>query len=428
MYQFKVAELLKAVGVCVMLSTAVSGCATHSPADNYLDLVQKAIHQTRDDLQEIIPLAEKCADEMIATGSIGSYPNPVWGTSEMVGRAGSIMGVKWQSKPEQKGVLLYFPSAKCEDLEKLLSGNARVYAICPREVLERARDAQGRPYDLTKLAGIVGGPLPEEGLYPDNQGVLTAPVYRMGQLIRGWAFIGEVVAACTRKGKMPMIWKSVMLPDAQAWNAPLQEKLKKGVIFHDDLAVQAIPAGHIAKTYLGVISRDVDSLRHCAPAFRKAGQAMAQALREDHKVHVWISGHAFPGLLESRPIYQMPSYFVDYEKGVKAKLQTGDAQILIPYRNVPNEPLAGALDKGWTVVGARSVPPELTVHPKVITFQANWSSGDAVVPIEGYPAKVLPDSSVVQATAFFCMAAEMGAAEQEREKASQPQPQRAMPE
>jgi hypothetical protein len=408
------------LGVVASVALLAAGWASASPADDYLNLMDKVIKQTRDDLPQLIPLAEKCADQLIETSVIGSHENPDWGISEVIGRAGGLMKMAWGLKPDQRGVLFYFPTQKCEDLEQLLAGKSYVYAVCPRKVLERGRDSKGQPYDLTKLAGILGGPMPDQGLYPDAKGVLSAPAYQMGQLVRVWAFTGELVAACTRKGKMPMIWKSVTLPDAGEWNEPLQAKRKQGVVFHDDLTVKPVPAGYMAKAYLDAVARDVTSFRQTVPAFQRAGRAMAQALRDGHRIHVLVGGHAFPGLIESRPVFQMPTYFADYAETVKDQLQPGDAQVVIPYRSVPMEPMAGTLDKVSTIVGAQSIPEGLADKPNVITFTTRWIRGDALVPIEGYPVNVLPESSFVQATAFFCMTAEMGLAEQEVQKAQPP--------
>ena len=404
--QMRILEVVAVLVLTFSTTCAVFPRGPRTPADETIDTVQAVIEQTRSDIPDIVVLAEKCAQQLIATQRIGAYPKPELTSYEFMGRAAGFINFTWAAKPEDPGVIIYMPSPACEDLDKVINAKAYVYAICPREFLERGKDPEGRPYDLSKLAGILGGLTPDQVCGPDRSKALSVPISRLGQVIRGWAFLGEVVAACTRQGKMPMIFKSVQLPDSKAWNEPLIANSKKGVMFHDDMTVKPVPAGYIAKTYLDSLSRDIRGLRSEVPAFRKAGQVMAEALADGHRAHVWIFGHAFPGLVRDCGPYELPPYFTSYEKGVKEELQKGDVQVVMPYAKVPMDSLTGTLDTGWTILGARSIPPELAAHTNVITFRIQWAEGDAVVRIKGYPAKLLPDSAVVQATAFFAMAAE----------------------
>ena len=48
-----------------------------------------------------------------------------------------------------------------------------------------------------------------------------APFRPFEQLVRGWLTVGEMIAACTRKGRMPTIYMSVWLEGALARNTSL---------------------------------------------------------------------------------------------------------------------------------------------------------------------------------------------------------------
>ena len=60
-----------------------------------------------------------------------------------------------------------------------------------------------------------------------------------------WMWTAEFVAACTRSGKMPVLYQSYGLPGGY-------ERAKKyqGKRFHDDLSIKPVAAGVLGKEYL----------------------------------------------------------------------------------------------------------------------------------------------------------------------------------
>ena len=71
------------------------------------------------------------------------------------------------------------------------------------------RFAQAAPKD--RFAGFTDGVSANEGLFAADNFEPVAPVRPFSQFLRGWAVAGEMVAACTRAGKMPTLWMSVWL-------------------------------------------------------------------------------------------------------------------------------------------------------------------------------------------------------------------------
>ena len=77
-------------------------------------------------------------------------------------------------------------------------------------------------------------------------GIVYGDYAAMATAVHLWAFTAELVAACTRQGKMPGIWPSGAIPKYEVW-----EKKYEKIRFHDDFTIEPIEAGVLGRAVPG---------------------------------------------------------------------------------------------------------------------------------------------------------------------------------
>jgi hypothetical protein len=106
--------------------------------------------------------------------------------------------------------------------------------------------------------------------------------------VNGWALTAEFVAALTRRGRMPTMWKSWMTTDGHAWSDKYFGKMQ----FHDDVAVPKIAAGELGRQYIERIRYMVERMKRTQ---LRQLQTMAEQidgeLRAGRKTIVASAGH-----------------------------------------------------------------------------------------------------------------------------------------
>ena len=101
-----------------------------------------------------------------------------------------------------------------------------------------------------------------------------------------WTWTAEFVAACTRLGKMPVLYQSYGLPGGY-------ERAKKyqGKRFHDDLTIRPIAAGVLGKEYLNQIKGMLARIQETGmPKMDRAAEWWRQAKSGT----ALVTGHMFP--------------------------------------------------------------------------------------------------------------------------------------
>ena len=103
-----------------------------------------------------------------------------------------------------------------------------------------------------------------------------------------WIWTGEFVGACTRRGKMPVLYQSYGLP-----GGPERGKKYQGKRFHDDLTIQPIGPGVLGREYLGQISGCLQESRRLK--CRRIVQAAEWWQRaSSNSTAILVTGHMFP--------------------------------------------------------------------------------------------------------------------------------------
>jgi len=234
--------------------------------------------------------------------------------------------------------------------------------------------------------------------------VAGAPAASVLAVANLWAFNGEVISACVRRGRMPTVWQSIMMPGSTARN---ERYLPRRI--HDDVLPPAVEAGKVAVSYF-------DSLRTYLTQFRErewgrlvqAGEAVRSARRAGKRTFACpLGGHLRPTSLDlpgtAGDLDALSRYITAAD--LADSLSRGDALYIQGYTDAPGELLAEAKEAGATAIltlaGRRAEPPERAVTD--IVLDAQWELGDATVPLAGYDVPLLPPSGFMSAALYWVL-------------------------
>jgi hypothetical protein len=359
--------------------------------------------------------------------------SPFW-PREFSGRAGGLMGIRgpdWQ--PQSKKDMAYFAvpdprrwdARKDERLRQLMASKAALFVIGRPEDLEAA----GSP---RRFAGFTGGAAPEAGLYGLDEVRPLAPLRPFEQLVRGWSAAGEFVGACTRAGRMPILWMSVWLEGAIVRNAsftPLNNLHEPWPtpMFHQERYVPPLAPGYAAREFLDFVEGMLAALERQLDSLARAGRWLAEARRAGRRLWTVAVGHSYPEILD-RPASGYPLEWgrsvSDLRKAVPRDLGPGDVALHLGYSPVDVKDVAGILNRGVRFIytspyggapagGARREPAgpagraALKSHENLLWFDLPWRPGDACVDVPGYSVRLIPSSSAAHTMAYFAILSEM---------------------
>jgi hypothetical protein len=297
-------------------------------------------------------------------------------------------------------------------LQRQLRSKRRLFVIGrPDELRLSAR--------LDRVAGFTGGARAEEGLGGTDEFRPLAPFRPLEQLIRGWLTCGELIAACTRAGKMPTIWMSIWFEGAFARNAALidQENNRSEPrlvpFFHRDFYIPPLPAGHVASEFLQNVERTAEALQRQAPLLAKIGCWMAEAHRSGRRIHAVAVGHSYPMILELPEPNRCPIRWGKSDsnllRSAPKDLRRGDVYLHLGYAPVDVRHVRAVLRRGIRLVCTSPYgrPADLGDAPNLLWLDLPWPPGDASVNVPGYSVRILPLSSTAHTLAYFSLLAEM---------------------
>ncbi|MBN1342064.1 MAG: hypothetical protein JXQ73_05250 [Phycisphaerae bacterium] len=411
----------------LLFIAAVSGpdllLAETPPAARYLDGIGAEIEAVSRDLPRLTQLAERAAAKLLAGGELYAPPVETWWAAELTGRAGGPMRVERDaSKSTEKDVAVFaLPHPGLAEvktaaaLQAAIKGKADLYVLGPESMVSDYQTPDGAILGGGRRLACLGGPNVGTGLFPRDRLPPLAPYRPVIELVRGWVFIGEVVAACTRGGKMPTMWESIALPGSRERNAAIKiasgPQANQFPLFHLDRTVPPLPAGQVGKAYLDAIRRYLEILRKQTSQLAQAGEWMAQARKNDHRVVAMAQGHCPALIIGLHDETQMPidMYPGDYVTGIVPHAKAGDAAVAFCYLAMPVDKVIETLREGCKVILAYpyGLPKALEGKPGLLWLDLGWQVGDAAVAVPGYDVKILPASAVMQMSALYAMVAEM---------------------
>jgi len=386
-----------------------------TPAGEYAAFVLRCCDETEARIPELTKLAEQVAEMHAGGGRLGVIWDPPSSTGpqgpqyEMKGRSGGFgaFDVNLAKQPnadrtKDVAIVGYQRTPEPAELEILKKYREKYFIIAfgPKELPALA--------DYVKLCDA----WVDTGLGADDRAVTLPGGTRAGQgnalvnSLNTWAFLGELTAALTRKGKMPVLLMSHSLPKSDAWNNKYRGKTN----FHDDLQVKPIAAGTLSREYLQQIRDLVKTFAATQqPAIDQAVGLIVEELKQGKKTVVAQTGHTTFELVGKYEDAAWAQPVVFYETTGRIKQYpelTADGALVLRLGYSGMEPslmdvLKQKKQRVMIITSNHDARPEYKVPDEYApVIDMGWDFGDACVQIEGYPIRVFPPSGVMQIVAY----------------------------
>lgn len=396
---------------------------TGTPALRYLALIRKRLGAIRRDMPVLTKMGQRMADALLAGGSLFVPPVAAFWRNEFCGRAGGLMGIRrrpWNA-PRARHDVVYFalpdprrwdPAAD-ERLTALMKTRSQLFVVGREDELS---GLAGRD----RFAGFTGGVKADDGLYAFGDHRPLAPLRLFEQIVRGWAVAAEMIGACTRVGKMPIIYMSVWFEGSTARNAAMLEwnnlrEPRLMSVFHKDMYIPPLSAGYVAGEFLDFLDGIAAKLEAQADLLAKAGQWLAQAKRAGKRIWTVLVGHSYPTILELPANMKDCDYPVEWGRSMSdlgrafpGSLGAGDVGLHLGYGPVNVRAAQSLLRRGVRLIHTTPYGPmrEMRPHRNFLWFDLPWRPGDSTVEVPGYGVRVLPGSSGAQTMAFYAILCE----------------------
>jgi len=214
----------------------------------------------------------------------------------------------------------------------------------------------------------------------------------------GWVFTGELVAALTRLGRMPVIYETI---GAYGGNARIEQYKNGEIAWHEDLQVPKIEPGVLGGRYIDTVCLMLKRVeKEGRKDFDRAGVWSREARAGGKRLTMLSMGHIFPDEISSTEIGKLFSSAV-WNAGFRHSrpeiaCDRGDVIVHIGYQHPPDDLLRLAKKCGARAVYV-SVRPDrdFTRDKDVIWIDPMWDWPDACVQLEGYDIPILAASGVI---------------------------------
>lgn len=398
-------------------------------ARKYYDWLRGTFDIIEQQMPQITGAAEITADGFIEGKNLGVRGGA--GLNEELGaRAGGLCVYRCR-KGEPGDVILYAFGVATErqpDVASLLEqelADAEALAEAGSPVIGLASLDQLSQYHVLDRARQVCRVLLDnhcparDGLFTDSAGKSVIPSFTTANAAVAWPWMAEFFAACTRRGKTPAMYQSILAD-------PERERYAKyvKVRFHDDMHVDPVPAGQFGRAYLDAVRRMFGQIETEQWAnLEQAAQAATQTLRDGGKVFIFARGH-YPPYHHAGQLVNDPRLYEPLQmRRIKRRKPTdpelpipgaNDYGIAVGYSLPPGDEFWGGADemlrragKGvcWIISGYQTRADDLRANETLI--DQCWPDGDAAVPVEGYDVPICPPSGVISEALMWMLTAEV---------------------
>lgn len=341
-------------------------------AADYIASLQSAISPLHNNLPALTQSAEQAADAFLFGANLWAAGRQADFISELCQRAGGLMAIAplANNVPAKNDIILY-ASRSTDDND--------------RKILEHWRTNGATVINFCSQAGLF-----QDGF----------PIDTVVSVVEAWMWTGEFVAACTRLGKVPVLYQSYGLPGGY-------ERAKKyqGKRFHDDLKIQPIANGVLGKAYVDEIQRMLNSIRETQlPRINRA----AEWWRKARSAAALVTGHMFPVHGQDPRASHICDFVPAPAREDKELLGSNPPEFVLylGYQFAPHKLLEEAKRTTVNLVYS-AVEPGLPAEPSdnIIYVAPGWPLTDACVNVPGYDIPILPASGVIQAAIYWTIAA-----------------------
>lgn len=389
------------IAVPLMIAGAAV-CMAAQPAESdpaltgYRDALLAQIAKLEAALPEMTLLAEKAADRIADGGNLYAAGEEAF-VIEAYWRAGGV----FMLEPLKEQPL----SAK----DVVLAGAWRNDDKAVEAVCRKAKQAGAYVILFSPAFGDPKPPLAElcdghvVNFAPSEAVQRVSPIYDVTAL---WATTAELIGALSRKGKTPVMFQSVVVPNGRDRNDKYFRKDRTRMPFHEDLTVPPQPAGSLGKAYLDAIRRQVSGLR--GPVLEQLNVAAAlisERLRAGGSLYVQTISHfteyevrraGVPSWVRAPMPPPKPEQLAAPMKPGDIYFELGYVECRLPYI----EAVRKAGGKSVVTLCHASVAPLDGPQPDML-IDSQWIYGDAAITLPGYDVPILPASGVLQTAIFW---------------------------
>ena len=378
-----------------------------SPSKKYLRSIHQHIDRIENNLPQFTELGEKTAEKYERGGLVGFHWLGATLEQELIGRSGGLMHVgfdrPWKDKKlrtdaekaHDMAVVAWDANPKSNDLKRLQKfkesgqfvlgfGSKRNPLLAEHaKVCDAWVDLGTEPKDSDpgKLNHVVGA-------------------------ISGWVWMAETIAAHTRKGRMPTMWKSWAMKDGRDWSDRFFRKVK----YHKDYSVAPIPKGVLGKAFLYRIRSQLLALENTQlPTLRDFANSIAKETKAGRRTVVASSGHMvmhYVGKYSDSAWADNIEVHENVESQLnnfKTKAPQGGLVLRLGYFGLSPkvDDLFKAKKSRVLLMAAENPRPDFSSHLNYSDrLDLGLAFGDACVPIEGYPIPLFPPSGIVKSAAY----------------------------
>ena len=223
----------------------------------------------------------------------------------------------------------------------------------------------------------------------------------LGQIILGWLFTGELIAALTRLSRMPVIYQSIGMYEGLR----RMETYREGqVAFHADRTVPAVEPGVLPARFIETVH---DMLKRVEKQKRvkldRAGAWARASLAAGGKLYLYAMGHGVPREAAGTAIggvFTTGVWNAGFLTHPRPDHVFGPADFVahVGYQHPPDDLFRRARPAGAKVLYVCLRPDrEVAGDDGVIWIDPMWDWADACVPLDGYDVPILPASGIVNA-------------------------------
>ena len=389
--------------------------AAPSGAHRYFDQTMKMLDAIENDLPAISTAASQAAQLYVEHDlRIGIAGERVF-ISELAGRCGGMMrleDIRVPKDQEFKGVVLYGLRGNPSLAEDVFwinyhhKNGSRVAVFGRKEVLARIREKMNAQFEW----GIETHAAPTGGLIAASNNRYLVPTDELGQVIAGWAWTAEFVAACTGLGKMPTMYKGYVF----AGGKERAEKIGDAK-FHAE-SPRPVAAEQLAKIYFVEARKSLNAIRQNELNDILSLAAAAISARDGHKgVYLFAQNHAtmwaFDGPHDAN-VFTRIGYWKSQRRDVV--IEEGDLVFAHGYVGLWSGEDWKHYDDSLRAAGAKiawsmgaDAAKTYTFPPGELFIDQHFADEDAVVPVEGYDINIIPVSGIGELMIYHMTCAEV---------------------
>jgi len=359
------------------LATGIVGCRSSTPCST--------IHQVREGLQyrlahvdDLTPSAEQAARRVVAGGKIyvtGSQPGFA---SEAIGRAGGLMAIGAPETVVNGDVVLAgyrdTPTEEdCRNLDPWRKLGAYVIAFAPNVTDYAHATITPREADVDRSKNDSGN------------------IDSICNLVSLWAWTGEFTSACTRLGKMPVLYQSYGVPGGRERGAKYASQ-----VFHQDMQIAPVAAGELARQYVKAIDVSLQQIEQ-EESLNLARAASWVSETSPNRTVFQAEGHIWPAQMENQKFKPAFASVLTVD-GVPP---AGMLLVLhISYQQPPQTVIDRAMKGEFRLVYTSVRRGKHDDSGQVVYINPHWPMPDNCVEVPGYDITILPASGVIQACIY----------------------------